>query len=239
MESDKENKIKRAVTEEEMTPEEYRQYYEELQKQKFRKAVQILILLGFITFFFIHAYWPTSINSVLADPIVFETPLFSADVIVVFGAGTDKEGNPLQTERISRAVELYKQGLASKILFTGGKSKYGYIESESMQKYAVSLGVKEEDMILEKEALNTYENAKNSFEIIKNNKFEKIILVTTCYHTRRAFASFQNFQKDNLMITYDHDCWIYRPGIFNRWVGLKEILREFVANTYYDYKYSH
>jgi uncharacterized SAM-binding protein YcdF (DUF218 family) len=55
------------------------------------------------------------------------------------------------------------------------------------------LGVKKEDIILEKKAKNTRENAINSVDILKKNpQFgNKYMLFTSSFHTRRALGCFQ------------------------------------------------
>ena len=210
---------------------------EALQKVRFRKVIKGLIIVAVVVFFFLHSYLPTSLNHYLVQFTSFETELFDSDVIIVFGAGTNKTGQPLQKERVKAAVELYNEGRVNKIIMTGGESKYGFIEAAAMKDYAVSLGAPAGDILVEPLAKNTYENAENSYQIVQDNNFQRIILVTSCYHTRRAFRSFQFFQRENLMITSPADCWALEPGIANRWLGLKDILREIIANMYYDYRY--
>lgn len=78
-----------------------------------------------------------------------------ADVIVGFGN--------FNTDIARRAAELYHQGYAPKILFTGGlgRNTDGMLpESEAIRfaKEAMACGVPEEDIILEDKSRNTKEN---------------------------------------------------------------------------------
>ena len=78
-----------------------------------------------------------------------------ADVIVGFGN--------FNTDIARRAAELYHQGLAPKILFTGGlgRNTEGLLpepEAVRFAKVAMECGVPEEDIILEDKSTNTKEN---------------------------------------------------------------------------------
>ena len=78
-----------------------------------------------------------------------------ADVIVGFGN--------FNTDIARRAAELYLQGYAPKILFTGGlgRNTEGMLpepEAVRFAKVAMECGVPEEDIILEDKSRNTKEN---------------------------------------------------------------------------------
>lgn len=78
-----------------------------------------------------------------------------ADVILGFGCYDDNVAR--------RAAELYLQGYAPKILFTGGLGRnttglFTETEAEKFLKVAVAMGVPEEDILLENKSTNTKEN---------------------------------------------------------------------------------
>ena len=83
-----------------------------------------------------------------------QTPV-KADIIVGFGN--------FNTDIAARAAELYHQGYAPKILFTGGlgrntKSLLTESEAQRFKSVAMECGVPEEDIILEDKSTNTKEN---------------------------------------------------------------------------------
>lgn len=83
-----------------------------------------------------------------------QTPA-KADVIVGFGN--------FNTDIARRAAELYREGYAPKILFTGGlgRNTEGMLpepEAVRFAKVAMECGVPEEDIILEEKSRNTKEN---------------------------------------------------------------------------------
>ena len=111
----------------------------------------------------------------------------SADIIVCPGS------LKAPVYRVPRAVELYKKGKASKLLFCGGKKRLfpdGSVEREceKMKSAALELGVPREDIFLEDKSENTVENFAFAKEIISKNfpGCKRLIVVTTAYHQRRA-----------------------------------------------------
>ena len=92
---------------------------------------------------------------VIWDYLCLHQPPQKADVIVGFGN--------FNTNIARRAAELYHQGYAPKILFTGGlgRNTEGLLpepEAVRFAKVAMECGVPEEDIILEDKSTNTKEN---------------------------------------------------------------------------------
>ena len=101
-------------------------------------------------------------------------------------------------ERFIEPMRLYHNGTISKILITGG-SQYELKEADALGQLAIQLKVNEKDLIIESEALNTYENAKFAAEIVRKDFPEaRILLITSADHMRRASAC---FRKQNLNFT--------------------------------------
>ena len=89
-----------------------------------------------------------------------------ADVIVGFGN--------FNTDIARRAAELYHQGYAPKILFTGGlgRNTEGMLpepEAVRFAKVAMECGVPEEDIILEDKSRNTKENIEFTRALLEEN----------------------------------------------------------------------
>jgi uncharacterized SAM-binding protein YcdF (DUF218 family) len=99
-------------------------------------------------------------------------------------------------DRITLAHRLYTDGIIKKILVTGGTGRindeFVYPEANALYMYLRQVGVPDEDIILETEARNTYENAVFAAEIIQNRFREKpVLLITSAFHMRRARACFE------------------------------------------------
>lgn len=101
------------------------------------------------------------------------------DVVIVLGGGG--------WERVRRGVELYKKGYADKILVSGRK--------HPLKEQVIYLGVHDKDIIQEIKSASTYENAVFSLQIIQTLGFQKAILVTSSYHSKRAALLFSNVFK--------------------------------------------
>ncbi|WP_249336431.1 YdcF family protein, partial [Vibrio parahaemolyticus] len=93
------------------------------------------------------------------------------------------------------AVRLYKEKKVSKLLLSGGNLAIDQKpEFESMKEYALDNGVPDSDIILERHAKNTVENAQYSSEIIVESEIAKrsVAILTTAFHIKRAKYLFKN-----------------------------------------------
>ena len=111
-----------------------------------------------------------------------------ADLIVGFGN--------FNTDIARRAAELYHQGYAPKILFTGGlgrntKSLFPEPEAVRFAKVAVECGVPAEDIILEDRSTNTKENIEFTREILVSQAIahSHVLGVHQPYMERRITAA--------------------------------------------------
>jgi uncharacterized SAM-binding protein YcdF (DUF218 family) len=118
-----------------------------------------------------------------------------ADVIIGlgFGPARDKNGQPNAElrRRAEKVVELYKQGLAPNIIFTGSDTGAG-CEAEVMKEVAAKMGVPAEKIFTETRATDTITNSRYSVAIMKKHGWIKAILVSNKYHVHRGqwlFAS--------------------------------------------------
>lgn len=128
------------------------------------------------------------------------------DVAIVLGGVAAFDENSAQIEfhanadRILKVLPLYFSGHVEKILLSGGSGKLIEDEKEAdiLANYLLEIGVKEEDLILESNSRNTYENAKYSAKIIRERGYEKILLSTSAIHMNRAYSC---FQKQSIVVT--------------------------------------
>lgn len=163
-------------------------FYNKL-KVKFAKVIFVFLFLWGIIFY-------TPLMWFVAEPLKISQAPEKADAIVVFAGGVGESGKAGQgyEERVEYAVELYKKGYASNIIFSSG-FVYLFKEPELMKVLAVSLGVPESAIFLEDKASNTYENVKFTNEILSSKNFNKIILISSPYHMRRAYLVFHKANK--------------------------------------------
>lgn len=115
-------------------------------------------------------------------------PLQHADAVVVLGAAAwGKNPSPVFKERINYGVNLYQQGLAPKLIFTGGTPIEGYpTEAAVAARYAGKQGIKQADMLLETQSRDTYENLLNTKVLASQNDIDSMIVVSDPHHLARA-----------------------------------------------------
>lgn len=106
-------------------------------------------------------------------------------VAIVFGAGLYRNGSPTPVlrDRVATAVELYHDGHVEKLLMSGDNSTFGHNEPAAMQDYAVSLGVPDQDIILDYAGRRTYDTCYRARDIFH---IDSAILVTQAFHLPRA-----------------------------------------------------
>ncbi len=146
-----------------------------------KRFVLLACLLTFLLLYLFRGSWLPLFGTFL----VVNDNLEKSDVIIVLG--TDLEG-----VREAWAAEIYKRGLAKKIIMCGYKVGWRTSTAEIMKKHALSLGIPEDAIILDYGWNNdgTWDNAIDSLKIVKENDFRNAIIVTSNYHTRRAKLAF-------------------------------------------------
>lgn len=148
-------------------------------KNKFNKW--FLIISGIVLFFIFSGFLFLFFLGSFLSP---QDKLEKADVIVVVSGGET-------FSRTQKAVELYKDNWAPKIIVSGAARSGEISNAMAMKSYAIKKGVLAKDIFIEEESNSTYENALFSKEIIEENNFKKIILVTSPYHQRRTYMNFR------------------------------------------------
>ena len=88
-----------------------------------------------------------------------------------------------RTRRTTKAVELWRRGLAPVIVLTGGIGAFPPAESSAAAAVARGLGVPDSAMILESKSTSTAENSRFSRALVD---FNRIVVVTDSYHVRRC-----------------------------------------------------
>ncbi|QHE60546.1 YdcF family protein [Rossellomorea vietnamensis] len=121
----------------------------------------------------------------------------------IFVAGSSKAVK----YRLPKAVELYKQGRADKILFSGGVKwpENEYTEALQLKKEAISLGVSEKDILTEDISLHTLENVLASLLVLDRefhlHNIRRLLVVTTSYHMRRLHLTLKTYMPNWVSFT--------------------------------------
>jgi len=157
----------------------------------------------------------------------FTDEVAQADVIVVLGNKVMPDGQPSQRLgwRLYTAQEIYEEGLAPKIIVSGGFGKEGHEEADAMKAYLVGRGVPAEDILLDRDGYSTYKTARNTRGIMDRLGWSKAIIVTEYFHISRTKMTFKRF---GIPVVYSHHAtWDLGKQDFI------SIPREFLAFYYY------
>ena len=189
--------------------------------------------------FFIVVY----LECILLGAIVFgirsakNIPSFDKDYILILGSQIRPDGTltPLLKSRADRAIEfseMQKKESGKDICFvpSGGKGGDEVIaEAEAIGNYLREKGIAEDNILIENQSLNTYENIRNSMALI-NDDFSKrnggdeegepkVAFSTTNYHVFRAglLASEQGYRMEGIGSPTKRYFWV------------NAFIREFIA----------
>jgi len=169
-----------------------------------------LLLITFIVFYLFS-------NSFILDEVMrlWEKPPVKLDTkknhytyVVVLGGvmsyydtKNHQIGFNRSVDRLMQGIKILNQNIADTLVFTGGDGsllKTIGPEGEYIKKYLSEIGIDTFRIKVESHSQNTFENAKNTSQLIYYRNKNKILLITSAFHMRRAIACFkkQGFDVD-------------------------------------------
>jgi len=116
-------------------------------------------------------------------------------LIIVLGNPPKEDGTipyNLKT-RLDLAIDEYRNNPGSRIILTGGAVYGKRAEAVEMGKYCASKGIPEDKMWMEGKAKSTYDNALYTARMVQDYKCDRIIIVTSRYHKKRANLIFRHY----------------------------------------------
>lgn len=114
------------------------------------------------------------------------------------------EGDGLS--RVDKVVELYQQGWAPTIVFSGAADNkpYGSYPGEIVIPGLIEKGIPEKVIVWENESLHTGEQAIKIIELCRQNNWKRILLVASNHHQYRAYMTFfRELRKQSLQNTIE------------------------------------
>ena len=146
------------------------------------------VVLGML---FCLGVWPL-LGWGLAQVLIVKSELASADAIVIFS------GSSSYIERADWAAKLYREGRAPLVVLTDDKLLSGWNRVQERNPYFYELaftellkhGVPAERIrVIPQPALGTYPESLNVREYATSHNLKRLLIVTSAYHSRRAFWS--------------------------------------------------
>ncbi|MEX2596821.1 MAG: YdcF family protein [Salibacteraceae bacterium] len=162
----------------------------------------IKLSLGFILFFG-NSFILHEVNLIWEPPILTDQNLDQYKAAVVLGGyayyspDNDRITFRKSSDRIMQGIRMVQGDYCEHLILSGGS---GYLlfpdqkESIYVAAYLQQIGIDQGRVIVESESRNTYENAIQTAEILKERswKNEPVLLITSAYHMRRAQACFEH-----------------------------------------------
>jgi SanA protein len=144
-------------------------------------------------------------------------------VAIVFGAGLWRDGSPtpILYDRVATAADLYHAGKVEKLLLSGDNRFVDYNEPAAMRELALTLGVPDEDIVLDYAGRRTYDTCYRAKAIFG---VTQAILVTQEFHLPRALYLCNQLGLDAVGV--NADLRDYRRASVLYWN-----LRELIATT--------
>jgi uncharacterized SAM-binding protein YcdF (DUF218 family) len=148
-----------------------------------------------------------------------------ADAIVAVSGGDT-------AARAGEAIKLYKNGWAPLLIFSGAaQDKSGPSNASVMRSQAEASGVPAKDILIEENSNTTAQNASETKNIFTENQINRVILVTSAYHQRRASLEFNKRSGNQIQIVNHpvaHDkqwsgAWWLTP--IGWWLSLGELVK--------------
>jgi uncharacterized SAM-binding protein YcdF (DUF218 family) len=162
----------------------------------------------------------------LHPPIAIER-VPTADAILVLGGGLSPPNSRTPypnlapaADRYWQAARLWRAGKAPEILISGGAQPWSDAlgsEAEAAVEFLTDLGVPADRILLEPASLDTRQNAELSARLLRARGAQRVLLVTSALHMRRAMAHFEPTGLELLSVPTDHEVGDDPPSLL-RWL---------------------
>jgi uncharacterized SAM-binding protein YcdF (DUF218 family) len=158
------------------------------------RIVFILNWILWLAFLLLLVITLTPLTGYMLKPLMVKEDIRKADVIVVLSGGID-QGRYLSlvsNQRMVRGAQLYFEGRAKKILFSGGIPKeIGVAEATVMAQEAKRLNIPAEDIFLETRSQDAYGQVEEIKKIAGPLHWKTLLLVTSYSSMKRSLMIFE------------------------------------------------
>ena len=128
-----------------------------------------------------------------------------ADLLVALGGDNGA--------RADKVLELYRKGLAPRVLLTGpdsfSKTRLAYLNFRAG--YLIQEGVPELSIFLDRDSVNSWEEAANTVKRMRAMKLNRVLVVSDPPHMRRLAwvwaKAFAGSGKEFILVASDMDDW--------------------------------
>lgn len=152
-----------------------------------RKTLLALTILLLAAFSAVCILWRTIPQS--------NTAQRNFDVILVLGVPSQPDGSPSpeQRSRVLEGVREWRNGIAPRIIVSGGSAHNQWTEADTMAKFAEQQGVPADDVIEERQAMDTIQNVYYTVAIMRAHQWHSADVVSSWSHIPRAALILAHF----------------------------------------------
>ncbi|MBI2234846.1 MAG: YdcF family protein [Micavibrio aeruginosavorus] len=193
---------------------------------KWRSAGQVMLVAAF-SFYVVLGVMPVgpdllySLERYSARPVPMPEKV---DGIIVLGGGVETRASVISgqpefndgAERILSGLTLARAYPNAILVFSGGSSKLidnEHKESESITTLLENIGFPDDNIVYENESRNTYENIRNTKDMVMPQPGETWLMVTSAFHMQRSMAVAKKLGWDVLPYPVDYRS----PGRYLLW----------------------
>ncbi len=158
-----------------------------------------------------------------------EDSLATVDAIVVFGGSSLK--------RIEKGVELFRKGIANKLIITGGNPNYRQDtapEAIKFLRYALAKGVPKDAILLEMSSVSIPDNVKTTFNLLDNFgvRYRRLAIILPWFAQRRGWAHMMKFSPPKTSLLRVNSEIVSQELLPTTWfaneTGIKLVFNEFI-----------
>jgi uncharacterized SAM-binding protein YcdF (DUF218 family) len=203
-----------------------------------RRIVSTLNLILWLAFLIVLVIVFTPLTAYMLKPLEVKEDIRKADVIVVLSGGIDKGRflNLVSSQRMARGAQLYFEGRAKKILFSGGIPKKGEVaESAVMAQEAKRLNIPAGDILVEKRSQSTHEKIVEVKKMTEALHWKSLILVTSYSNMKRSLMGFE-YAGFKVYPAPADPYEKYADGPLERLSLFNELIHEYLGIIYYKIK---
>jgi vancomycin permeability regulator SanA len=116
-----------------------------------------------------------------------EDDVSSSDAIVVMGAAQyNGTPSPVLQERLDHALDLYEDGVAPRIVLTGGKQAGDrFTEAYAGYRYLSRKGVPTDDLLVVTDGNSSWDSLRAAERVLDREDAARVTLVSDSYHSAR------------------------------------------------------
>ncbi len=140
-------------------------------------AVALVVVYGIVTF----------VQVVNTSRVDDRQP---SDAVVVLGAAQyNGKPSPVLRERLDHALGLYRDGVAPRIVLTGGKRAGDrFTEAYAGYRYLTERGVPSKDLVAVTDGSSTWDSLRAAERVLRKKGVQRVTLVSDSYHSRRVLG---------------------------------------------------